>query len=170
MSEFFQGPGVEVLLWLLNGLLGMFIFMMRSRQSLYERVVAKDIERLEKGLCKIEGELKEYREFLERRLRDGTGTMRELVKNVERLQSEGSTIKTTALPAPEFKVYCKEHENTHAEQARAIQNLLVETGEVKRAISEVDSYVKGGFQTIMRLLGQKITVGSAEPEPEGEDQ
>jgi uncharacterized membrane-anchored protein YhcB (DUF1043 family) len=170
MKEFFQGGGVEVLIWVINAVIGVAVFMMKSRQTLYERTVAKDIDRLEKEHAKVESELKEYREFLERRLRDGTSTMRELVKSVERLQGESSSLRSTALPAPEFKVYCKEHENTHAEQARAIQNLLVETGEVKRAISEVDSYVKGGFQTIMRLLGQKITVGSAEPNPEGENQ
>ena len=45
MSEFFQGPGVNVLLWAINALLGMFVYMMRSRQSLYERVVAKDTAR-----------------------------------------------------------------------------------------------------------------------------
>lgn len=165
MSEFFQGPGVNVLLWAINALLGMFVYMMRSRQSLYERVVAKDTERLEKAQEKVECELKEYREFLERRLRDGSETMRELVKGFERLQSEEIQIKSDVLPHGEFRIYCKEHENVHAEQARAIQNLLIETGEVKRVISEVDSYVKGGFQTIMRLLGQKVEVGRRE-EPE----
>jgi hypothetical protein len=90
--------------------------------------------------------------------------MRELVRNLETLKADEASLKQTAMPGNEFKIYCKEHENVHHEQVRAISKLTEETSEVKRAIEGVDSYVKGGFQTIMRLLGQKVVVGTAEKE------
>lgn len=168
MRDFFQGGGVDVLFWLINGMIGIAVFMARNRQSLYEKMIQKDIDRMEKMQTKVELDLKEYRDFLERRLKDGTVTMRELVRNVERMQAEGFQLKNDAMPVGEFKVYCKEHENVHHEQVRAIQNLTEETSEVKRAVAGVDSYVKGGFQTIMKLLGQKVEVGRRE-EPEEEN-
>lgn len=164
MRDFFQGGGVDVLFWIINAVIGVAVFLARNRQALYEKMVQKDIERLEKENGKLEADLKDYRELLERRLKDGTSTMRDLVKSVETLKADEQMLKGNALPTPEFRLYCKEHENTHAEQARAIQNLLEETGEVKRAITAVDQYVKGGFQTVMRLLGQKMVVGAAEKE------
>jgi hypothetical protein len=162
MRDFFQGGGVDVLFWIINAMIGIAVFMARNRQGLYEKMIQKDIDRLEKSNVKMEAELKEYRDFLERRLKDGTVTMRELVRSVETLKMEEAATKSSALPIPEFKVYCKEHENVHHEQARSIQNILIETGEVKKAITGIDSYVKGGFQTIMKLLGQNVVVGSAE--------
>lgn len=164
MRDFFQGGGVDVLFWIINAVIGVAVFMARNRQALYEKMVQKDIERLEKDNAKLEADLKDYRELLERRLKDGTSTMRELVRNMESLKADEAALKQTAMPNNEFRIYCKEHENVHHEQVRAIAKLADETGEVKRAIDGVDSYVKGGFQTIMKLLGQKVVVGTAEKE------
>lgn len=162
MSEFFQGPGVTVLLWLFNAAVAVALFFYKGRQALYERGVQKDVERLEKGHCKLEAELREYRDLLERRLKDGSETMRELVRCVEQLKAESQRLRSEQLPIPDFRVYCKEHENVHAEQARAVSSLLTEVGEVKRAVGEIDSYVKGGFQTVMKLLGQHVIVENPE--------
>jgi hypothetical protein len=145
-------------------MIGIAVFMARNRQALYEKMIQKDIARLEKVQEKVDADLKEYRDFLERRLKDGTVTMRELVRSVENLKADEAALKQTAMPNNEFRIYCKEHENVHHEQVRAISKLAEETGEVKRAIDGVDSYVKGGFQTIMKLLGQKVVVGSVEKE------
>jgi len=167
MREFFQGGGVDVLFWVINAMIGIAVFMARNRQGLYEKMIQKDIARLEKVQEKVDADLKEYRDFLERRLKDGTVTMRELVRNLETLKADEAALKQMAMPGNEFKIYCKEHENVHHEQVRAIQNLTEETSEVKRAVAGVDSYVKGGFQTIMKLLGQKVEVGRRE-DPEEE--
>lgn len=166
MSEFFQGPGVQVLLWLFNAAIAVALFFYKGRQALYERTVQKDIDRLERGLARTEDELKDYRDLLERRLKDGSETMRELVRHVEQLKASGERLEREQTPEAEFRVYCKEHENVHAEQSRAVTSLLSEVGEVKRAIGEVDSYVKGGFQTIMKLLGQHVIVENREKEEE----
>lgn len=166
MSEFFQGSGVQVLLWVVNATIAVALYLYKGRQALYERVVQKDIDRLERGLTRTDDELKNYRDLLERRLKDGSETMRELVRHVEQLKASEDRLDRNQTPVTEFKVYCKEHENTHAEQSRAVTNLLTEVGEVKRAIGEVDSYVKGGFATIMKLLGQHVIVENRDNEKE----
>lgn len=92
MDNFFQGSGVNVLLWLINTLLGIAMFFLRSRQALYEKMVQKDIERLDARNREMETELKEYRNILETRLQEITRSIYELIKSNERVQQENNNL------------------------------------------------------------------------------
>jgi hypothetical protein len=137
----------------------------RLENKMLEMTISDLTEKIKSGKNeqeKIANDVCQYKDWIDRRLKDGTNSIGFIREKLEITKMEQSNLEKELFPKSRFEIYCKEHEGLHKEQSMIMQNLIKEISETRLAIDSFRKDMNERFQIIAKMLGQRIDISNAE--------